>query len=309
MLYKNLNDLTPIPSGTSELFFAYIGFLANTWKRVPCYLVDSDLMTEIYGFRRIPTWNEECAKKVAEHIPDDLRNIDDFWSQLDKCEDEDPVRMRFHVALGIYVQQLDDIPRNHIRDLAHQGVPFKPLIFLCPERIAFVSVKLQEYFPNLAREEIFRIIFVNVYFHELTHAFIDRRRGLSQLWERVIDESLATAVAHSLFPKQHEQAVLRLSASRLPVQYRGYDAWLTDTRMSNPPRLWSNSWRHFCNNGTLPQDLAPPRFMRTSFRSILPLSFHSHRRSSGTILQQPNVPTLFWKSLAAVLFRQALGLE
>ncbi len=311
MLYKNLNSSITPPDATTEYLLTNINFIFHTWRKTPCYLIDPDLMDFLYPPQKRLSINEECAREILDRPFHDFHEILMTWEHLpQKCLTE---KHSYIVATGIYMQQLGSHESEEIRTITGHDLQRGPMIFLCPERIYSWAGKVQEYLPIPALEEISIVLFVKVYLHELAHAFMDGGQSSGNYPGLFIEESLANAMAFSCFRKPRETAILKTAISMQPPEYRGFDTWLGDEWRSGSHRDWGNIWRNYHRQQSLPTDVTFPRFVELSptvpGMGDMRSRYTRRRHLQDALVKQPDFPRLFWGIIAAVIFKQVIGIE
>ncbi|MCX7863243.1 MAG: hypothetical protein N2449_09655 [Bacteroidales bacterium] len=192
-----------------------LDFLARKAKLVPLYLIDTELMDEIYPPQKKRILDEEIARRILEEYMSD-REFDrdkkfpweELWRPIEIIE--------VMVAVGVYVHnpKKPDIFIQHGIDKNIVDQITYPCIFITPERVIKWAERIK-----ISSE----VLFQKVYYHELGHAYIHspkRKYGLN--YYRVIEESYCNAVAVSRFTSDEEVAQVVKAIQSQSAEYRGY---------------------------------------------------------------------------------------
>ena len=126
----------------------------------------------------------------------------------------------------------------------HPHYPAGEVIFICPERIY--------------RHEKPELLFQKVVIHELAHAFVggERYEDYERGYGRVIEESLANAVALSHFRRKETPALKAFIATQ-PPEYRGCYFWMDNLPSKEQVfmRYHLEKWRNRPVNLLLPKQV------------------------------------------------------
>ena len=216
---------------------------------LPVFLVNPNQMDMLYPpeYRRAldpervrPLLEEEAQrearKRERERNPERRREPreeePDFFDLFKRYEEEGWLKYSGVVAVGLYLrigqhnqqfqnqvlQQGDPNVRTAEAEnafLNHQA----PAIFLCCERIVDWASRL-----SISHH----LVMDKVYYHELGHAIMDTLpdgapNPYLESWGRIVEESLANAVAFRCFRGREALWVQRLIQDQ-PAEYRGYAA-------------------------------------------------------------------------------------
>jgi len=214
-MFINLDSAIEIPKGTEEYIAAYSGYLSNLLPSINKYLVSSETMDTLYPSHKKYSLDEQCLKSVL-NSDFCFKKPEIFWK---KCISDCIKETKEIIALGLYLSKIST-------DFSQKfNIPNQPSIFLCPERIQYwaektsVSIKIQKTFTT-------KILTTAVTFHELAHAHMDGGKYKGHLYEKVIEESLANAVAYELLSfSARNKAILRYAFSLQPFEYKSYVFW------------------------------------------------------------------------------------
>ena len=202
--------------------------LVNEFFSVSVYLVSPQTMDRIYPPERREFLNPECIKEVLNFFDDKLSNsdvwneiTDKFFCRLEECKKKSS---KF-APVGVYFSSIPEGVSEEIQNSYGIQIHPKRGIFICPERIQNLVLKVQRDFPNFDNKRGFRFLFAKVYLHELAHAFMDNGepKSKSEWWERLIEESLANALAYQeLRPSKINNVVFKKIVSEQPLEYQGW---------------------------------------------------------------------------------------
>jgi len=208
MFRENVDSGVKVPANIWNKVGGRLTYLATAYTNVPIYLVNPDTMDKI----KPPEtgYDPECVKRSMEKIrgSEDYRRryaetIEKAWEILSECKGIT------YSMVGVYTEDA-----HKIRE--HTGENEPRAIFICPERI---------YNSNHSKPDI---VFQFVVIHELAHAYQGMCKDYSKEWGKVIEESLANAVAYSHFEKKEKNAILE-HISQQPCEYKGYTFWNPDS--------------------------------------------------------------------------------
>lgn len=216
----------------------YIGFLTHTWNRTPVYLINPYAMDEIYPLKRRMLLNEECLKEHyysrrnreynndrRRHHPEEL---DRLFKRLQEC-----VRVSDMVVWGVYFRS-----GNKMYPEAKY-----PCIFICPERILeSAAAELNETMHKMKLDKALDILFAKVLYHELAHAFMDKADKPDEFWSRIIEESLANAIAWSRFRSSGHLWLVNRSINGQPLEYKASTFWqeYNSASIRDIAKKWAN---------------------------------------------------------------------
>jgi len=236
MFRKNVDSGVKVPANIWDKVGGRLTYLATAYTNVPIYLVNPDTMDKI----KPPEtgYDPECVKRSMEKVsdvinrdleerekirgPEDYRRrhaetIERAWEMLSEC------RGITYSMVGVYTEDSPTI-REHTSENESRA------IFICPERI---------YNSNHSKPDI---VFQFVVLHELAHGYQGMCKYYSKDWGKVIEESLANAVAYSHFEEKEKNAILE-HISQQPCEYKGYTFWHPDSEPRNFLQHWLDFWR------------------------------------------------------------------
>jgi hypothetical protein len=239
---------------------------------LPVFLVNPNQMDMLYPreYRRAldperirPLLQEEVEREARERDREGeletrrepQEGEQDLFDRLKRYEEEGWLKYSRVVAVGLYLrmgqhnQQFQDqvlqLGDPNVRTaeaenafLNHQA----PAIFLCCERIVDWASRLGV--PHY-------LVMDKVYYHELGHAIMDTLpdgapNPYLESWGRIVEESLANAVAFRCFRGREALWVQRLIQDQ-PAEYRGYAAagqLLVSMLNVKFLRDWFREWLH-----------------------------------------------------------------
>lgn len=255
-MFVDIDSTVPLAKDTEIYIAAHLGYLSSVFSDVNRFLVSPQTMDKLYPPRKRYSLDGECTEGILkEHRF--IENIEYFWFRwIERCIRE----TNLIVAVGLY---LPKIPSDIAQKLKIQEN--KRSIFICPERVHSWSVKVSEALKlNIKTTE--KYIATVVTLHELAHAYMDGGKQKGAFYEKVIEESLANAVAYDLLALNiKNRAILRYAISLQPLEYRAYTFWqykvksMLDVEILNMwrnrdlesyygklERLYYNGWR-FCH--------------------------------------------------------------
>ncbi len=207
-------------------------------NNVHVYLTDSNVVDEICPPERRKFLDVETIKKQElplfrfheetreEYKKEYLKKtIDEFWKKLKEYEKRYPV-------LGCYCNCITD---DLIYELSHK-IPLvkKPSIFIAVDRCLNVARNLnstgliistttssQQNVINIAKS-----IIKSALIHETFHAFTDLngKHYRNESWFKLIEESLANAVAYGFINKR-DKIIFEEISSKQPLEYQAYKYW------------------------------------------------------------------------------------
>lgn len=205
---------------------------------IPVLLVNKDQMDCLCPPEKRKFLNPDRAKEILD-AQRDKNHGEDLWEKLESaCDDEMWNRYQRTAALGLYHRG----PLSDAKSLVEKGNfdgegsgPDSedstvlaglrglsgPFIALCCERIsAHARSHSVAYGTALAC----------VYYHELGHALMDTAAAgkdpYSELWARVLEESLANAISISCFSGTERAQTAQLTKEQ-PLEYRGWPYTVT----------------------------------------------------------------------------------
>jgi len=239
-----------------EHVLSRVGFLIDKWAETPVYLTDKRLMDELYPPEKRRTLRVECSREILfrENRGDsdsrELRN--DYWKELKECEAE--IGKGCFVAMGLYKKSVSVSDLQIIRNYANRDIGTEPSIFICPERVEDWSGGPVHSLDTYRR---FRILFSQVLYHELTHAFVKSNHKFPHwaklirgtLWAKIIEETLCNAMAFRMFTRSDEKSLIRLAILGQPVEYRGYSYWL-ELPTKHEVKKFLKEWKGFWNRNS-----------------------------------------------------------
>lgn len=175
-------------------------FLHHPFHQVPFYLVQPATIDRLSS---------------SDHWKIDLRNLRKWWQNLDELNTEEDIfkvlKKRRIKPLACYLPEVSRIPPSVRRLLPTKN---GPAIFLCPERIFSYPYAL--------------LILQKVVIHELIHAYRGTEKWYytmqKRLWPRIIEESLANAIAFLYFTPT-EWPLLAEFMAQQPPEYAAYTFW------------------------------------------------------------------------------------
>jgi hypothetical protein len=282
----------------------HLNFLTHTWDATPVYLIDKNTMDDkVYPRKRRRMLGQSCAREaikafdfspdIDNSLEDDQAQMDRLFKALQECVTE--ATDDFFIALGVFWAG----PTN---PLPVAGLRF-PCIFICPDRIEKPDAKRLPTTPTgrvKKPDTGFRILFAQVLFHELGHAYMfsDQqvvKKSGDEFWTRVIEESLANTLSWGRF-NPGERSLVNQMISSQPVEYRGCTFW---QEFSNPEvREMARAWSDYKPHPHPP--LMEVLFARTAaFRNRLTrYTADSEMEYFAQIYLDKEHPEKFWKVVA-----------
>jgi len=256
----NLNSDTDVSMYIWNKIYGRLTYLTPVYERVPIYLVDEATMDRIHPPER--SLSMDILKERLPGIMDRLKEEAERMREEELPRWASIIEERLNAcftsqmsALGVYFHDFQPQPEladdmgkilermaihneyknGEVKDdvlAQHPHFPAGEVIFICPERIY--------------RHEKPELLFQKVVIHELAHAYVqgkrseDYRRG----YGRVIEESLANAVALSHFRKKETPALKAFIATQ-PPEYRGCYFWIDDISSNDVfMRYHLEQWRN-----------------------------------------------------------------
>jgi len=226
MFRKNVDSGVKVPANIWDKVGGRLTYLATPYTNVPIYLVNPSTMDKI----RPPEmgYNPECVKRSMKDVREVIKReremeklrewktgeravvrepevdaVERTWQILSECKG------MTYPTVGVYTEDSPTI-REYTSEKETRA------IFICPERI---------YNSNHSKPDI---MFQFVVIHELAHAYHGMCMYYSNDWGKVIEESLANAVAYAHFKKKEKNAILE-HISQQPCEYKGYTFWSPDS--------------------------------------------------------------------------------
>ena len=238
--------------------------LAARLFELPVYLVSPGTMDRLYPPERRVFLDPACLREAFAALDrqvararegEDAREIflgekgipEEIWAgqvkeALARCRRE---RADF-AAMGLYVSSPSEAQKEALREA---GGPFPegPAIFICPERVKDLAAEGARKLYGLGHRSAFNFLFVEVWLHEAAHAYMDAGHSLREPWERLLEESLATALTYcALQPEmdEEEKALFLYAVSRQPLEYQGWRYFAEErifsfSALSPVARAWS----------------------------------------------------------------------
>ena len=222
------------------------------------YFVDPALMDRLYPPERRRFLRPECVEEMigsfrrefaAKKLPGEAFGdfLLGFMRKLERCVGE--ASSGAFEATGIYFSRLDQ-ERWKILSEATGRVSFPgEVIFICPERVVKSAARLAKEVPDFG-EKAFRFTLAKVLAHEMGHASLNGGKNLGFFWERIIEESLANAIAYQAVAEDDEsREAFEVLVNGQPLEYRGW-YFFRDARSSWDRFLWE--WSRYWYNRTAP---------------------------------------------------------
>jgi len=188
-------------------------FMGREAVTIPVYLVNPRQMDLLYPKERL---NFLSPEQVRSRIRERRRKGNDS-SLLQELEEIPYEKYLEVVAVGLYVSDINPSVQKNLWSLA-SATPEGALmpgraILLCPERILSWADR-QGIDPQLVLDK--------AYYHELGHALMDSGpTPYTELWARIVEESLANWLAYRRFKGREARWVQRLIQDQ-PAEYQGY---------------------------------------------------------------------------------------
>lgn len=215
-MFAVIDSTVPLAKETEVYTAAHLGYLSSVFPGVNRYVVSPQTMDRLYPPRKRLSLEDECIRRILiEH--NFIENTEEFWFRwIENCIR----KTNLIVAVGLY---LSKIPSDIAQDL---NIPQNEhSIFICPERVRSWSGKVSQAL-KLNNKTTEKYISTMVILHELAHAYMDGGKQKGTFYEKVIEESLANAVAYDLLASNiKNRAVLRYAISLQPLEYRAYTFW------------------------------------------------------------------------------------
>ena len=201
---------------------------------IPVFLVNEEQMDTLRPPEFCKALDPECVRGLLQERRG-VRETDFLFERLRRCEEEGWAKYKKVVAVGLYLNlerssHYDDSFKKSVLNLGDSSVLTpqaedaflqhdEPAIFLCCERIMdwANSVGVSHH-----------LVMDKVYYHELGHAIMDTLpigapNPYHEIWGRIVEESLANAIAYRCFNGQEAIWVQRLIQTQ-PAEYLGYVA-------------------------------------------------------------------------------------
>jgi len=201
---------------------------------IPVFLVNEEQMDTLRPPEFCKALDPECVRGLLQERRG-VRETDFLFERLRRCEEEGWAKYKKVVAVGLYLNlerssHYDDSFKKSVLNLGDSSVLTpqaedaflqhdKPAIFLCCERIMnwANSVGVSHH-----------LVMDKVYYHELGHAIMDTLpigapNPYKEIWGRIVEESLANAIAYRCFNGKEARWVERLIQTQ-PAEYLGYFA-------------------------------------------------------------------------------------
>jgi len=206
---------------------------------IPVFLVNEKQMDRLYPPEFCKALDPECVRRLLQEVREllqDRSETDFLFDLLRRCEGEEGwAKYKKVVTVGLYLNlkrssHYDDSFKKSVLNLGDGSVltpqaedaflqHYEPAIFLCCERIMdwANSVGVSHH-----------LVMDKVYYHELGHAIMDTLpigapNPYQEIWGRIVEESLANAIAYRCFNGQEAIWVQRLIQTQ-PAEYLGYFA-------------------------------------------------------------------------------------
>jgi len=248
MIIKNIDSKKDCSPSLINYLYGHLEHLASVFKRTPVYLVNEKTMEKIYPPEKRLDFNENCIRGreqetiIIKQIQKEGNTVRDipyseieqelkaFTDTLEQCRTEVNT---LTIALGVYLKEPEKL-----------NVPFKPSVFICPERIdknIEYTIK-QGIYPSEEKNTLYNTLFTAVVLHELTHAlFATTDEVYNTSWGKIIEETLCNASAFSTFNQTTEKGFLRRFHEKQPVSYKGYTYWLNNKRyLEKAMEFWTS---------------------------------------------------------------------
>jgi hypothetical protein len=205
---------------------------------IPVFLVNEEQMDYLYPPEFCRALDPECVRRelassVERHREEEEENS--FFERLKRCEEEGWAKYKKVVAVGLYLNlerhnRYDASFKKSVLSLGDSSFltpqaenaflqQSKPAIFLCCERIIDRANRV-----GVSHH----LVMDKVYYHELGHAIMDTLpigapNPYHEIWGRIVEESLANAIAYRCFSGKEARWVERLIQTQ-PAEYLGYAA-------------------------------------------------------------------------------------
>jgi len=205
------------------------------------FLVNEEQMDTLRPPEFCKALDPECVRGLLQERRrllqerSEVREPDFLFERLRRCEEEGWAKYKKVVAVGLYLNlerssHYDDSFKKSVLNLGDSSVLTpqaedaflqhdEPAIFLCCERIMnwANSVGVSHH-----------LVMDKVYYHELGHAIMDTLpigapNPYKEIWGRIVEESLANAIAYRCFNRKEKRWVERLIQTQ-PAEYLGYVA-------------------------------------------------------------------------------------
>lgn len=248
MIIKNIDSKRNCSPSLINYLYGHLEHLASIFKRTPVYLVNEKTIDKIYPPEKRLDFNENCIREKDQEtviIKQNKQEVEPghdmpyseinqelkaFEDTLEQCRTE---VNSLTIALGVY-----------LKEPAKIDVPFKPSVFICPERIEknIQCIIKKGIYPNENKETLYNTLFTAVVLHELTHAlFATADDVYNTSWGKIIEETLCNASAFSTFNQTEEKGFLRRFHEAQPVSYKGYTYWLNNKRdLEKAMEFWAS---------------------------------------------------------------------
>ena len=239
------------PAGTqmdfdrSELWNRMDTEMGRKAVSIPVFLVNEEQMDTLRPPEFCKALDPECVRGLLKERID----TDSLFALLRRCEGEEGwAKYKKVVTVGLYLNlkrssHYDDSFKKSVLNLGDSSVltpqaadaflqHYEPAIFLCCERIMdwANSVGVSHH-----------LVMDKVYYHELGHAIMDTLpigapNPYQEIWGRIVEESLANAIAYRCFNGKEARWVERLIQTQ-PAEYLGYAA-VNQILVAYPQYIW-----------------------------------------------------------------------
>jgi len=223
---------------------------------IPVFLVNEEQMDYLYPPKFCRALDPECVRRELASSVERHRE-EEVLERLKRWEEEGWAKYKKVVAVGLYLNlgrynRYDASFKKSVLSLGDSSVLTpqaenaflqhdEPAIFLCCERIIdwanWVGVS-------------HHLVMDKVYYHELGHAIMDTLpigapNPYHEIWGRIVEESLANAIAYRCFSGKEARWVERLIQTQ-PAEYLGYAA-VNEVIVYAPEYIWRyRDWiRHY----------------------------------------------------------------
>lgn len=202
-----------IDSKVTERLEKMSGILVEQLNTVPIFFVKRDT---IERYNTTPSLNRECAKETVMAVSKYMDDTDSLYYSDDRKKQEqrkfkikEIVDMQKEKLNGCLIKS-DTIACFVATD---DDICKEPHILVCDEKISHTS---SQGFEDLL---IFTIL------HELIHAFFLSKRGLEDVYNHIIEESLCEAYAFSRFDNVNNIFDFATDPQR-PPEYTSFKFWI-----------------------------------------------------------------------------------
>lgn len=304
MFSININSTIGVSTEHEKYAISKIGYLSEVWNRTPVYLVNKKLMDFIFPPEKLKFIDEKCVQRLLKNRSEDLEDYNGLKRFnikekqhirfLKECERHIELEKEI-VAVGVFKPNISNIEIMEVEQISGFKIQNRPSIFICPERVENWAKRVYSKVPYKTKIHfLFKLIYTKVLIHELAHAYMHNEnysdKYNSKPFGKIIEESLANAIAVNRLKRYEERSILNTIISSQPLEYRGYVFWIEFEGYQI--KEFARAWKEY-----------KPRFN--------PLMFH--RRVKDIYFSElfdmiyfKNDANLFWSKVADLILRDLI---